>query len=182
MEDRLDTNAPLVTFEVDLDKVNQAYRKSGIMEKMLEPLNEAQMKYLQEKELTVLQGRLLYLFKVMFENELEEREIRTAGLSFKSKMLKYARVAEVAFKQWCGRIGVAHLYHSSLSCGEDEISMVHRDVLACFDAAELTFRDDEVTCFSEEKGTVAKISLGCLSNSSGKTVYQRFVNLLRTLN
>ena len=143
-------------YEVDLEKVNRAAKKVGLFETFYVPPTPEESSYLKRKGLTVLQWRLLTLYKSMFDQELQIRKqeqqlrqtgerIRCNGLCFKQKMLNNEEIAEHVFAEWANRIGINHLYNNSL--GED----VHE------------------ICFK------------VFSNSSGRNVYQRFVGILKML-
>lgn len=144
-------------YEVDLEKVNRAAKKVGLFETFYVPPTAEETKYLARKGLTVLQWRLLTLYKRMFDQELQlqkqeqdllqsgKRGVTCNGLCFKQKMLRNEAVAEAVFAEWANRIGINHLYSDSL--GDD----VH----------DITFK--------------------VFNNSSGRDVYQRFVKILKLL-
>ena len=180
MEDRI--GVPIL-FEVDLERVNLAYQKMGLSESLYKPLNDEQIDYLKRKKLTVLQGRLLYLFKQMLDDELALRDeesrlnsgerILIAGLNFKSKMLKYEEIAEAVFAKWAGRIGISHLYNLSLQ-QENDIHSRNHELYVCIDAYD-DF-DEEIS-----PGVIAPIAQEALHNTSGKTIYERFLAVLKSL-
>lgn len=184
MESRLERDlesTPLVTFEVDRAKIDRAYRRKGIKEKMLEPLTDVQKEFMNRKGLSELQVRLRYLFKLMLDEELEEEGYRISGLSLKDKMLRYEDVAEQVFLQWSSRVGISHLYHLLIKGDENEIHTQTHDIVTCYDACELTLEGDEISCNSEEKGSLFRISVRELGNTSGLNAYERFNRLLRIL-
>ena len=185
-----------ITYEVDLGKVNRAVKKAGLTEQFYVPLSNEEGCVCARKGLSVLQWRLLNLFKHMFDQELDiaseeydlnfcgfKNPIRRTGLSFKQKMLKNEEIAEKVFSEWANRIGVNHLYNLSLRGDTYEIHSCNHSIVTCIDSNEEIgyVQDDEVTEPLCRRGVLISLSNEGLSNSSGKNVYQRFVQLLKSL-
>ncbi len=146
-------------YEIDYNKVNRAFRKIGAEELLFNPPTEAQYNYLCHKKLSVLQWRLLELFKLMFDEELrlckDEYDvsgvgtpIRTLGGHLKDRMNNYPQIAEEVLSHWANRLGINHLYADSLGTDHCDVHELH--------------------------GKIYK-------NSSGVTVYERLYVLLRKL-
>ena len=154
--------------------------------------------YCRKKNLTVFQGRLRSLYKVMLDNRLAEESLKvdligkgrtvvTSGLHFKELMLRNSAISEAVFSEWANRIGITHLYYMSHFGDQNEISTQNHSFLTCIDTFqnELVYNEKdesyEVVEPLEKPGMVVSVVTGRLVDCSGKNVYERFVDVLRTL-
>ena len=198
MEPRIGTKSQ--GYEVDMEKVNRAAKKAGMFEMFFNPPNEEEYNYLLRKKLTILQWRLLCLFKKMLDQELIfrkqeqqliscENKIHSTGLSFKQKMLENETIAEVVFSEWANRIGISHLYNLSLMGDENEIQRTGHCITTCIDDFERKIVKNKYKHESyaivepvAKRGKVVSVNLeNNIRNTSGKDIYQRFCEVLRIL-
>jgi len=191
----------------DKKKVKRAARKTGMSQELflsrkskgyVRPTKD-EIAYCRKKNITVFQGRLRSLYKLMLEQRLEEEALRRdligtgynvvrSGLHFKELMLRNSSISETVFSEWASRIGVNHLYHLSRYGDEFEIHNPGHSIVTCIDTfnRELVYDAEsesyEVIEPQEKTGKlVALVIREGLSDCSGKDVYQRFCSVLRML-
>ena len=186
------------TYEVNQEMVDTAARRVGY--DYCEP-NEVEKAYFEGKGLTILQWKLLKLFKFMFDQELqrcrqiqdlqgwhgEKDRVRFSGLTFCQKMTQNEEIAESIFKSWATNLGIRHLYDISRKGDENDIEDRTHDFDACIDGFQRELKKVRnrkkyrVVEPEYKPGTLVSISIQGLRNTSGKSVYQRFVQVLKLL-
>ncbi len=183
------------TFLVQKKKAQRAAKKVGMSPQLflsrkskdyVRPSKEEKT-YCRQKNLTIFQGRLRALFRLMLEQQLEEEAMKRDlnghgrvvchGVTFKRLMLSNDEIAESVFSEWANRIGIAHLYHDA-RYGQNEVSSASRNFLYCIDTPSSSLYEDDIGC---QRGMVVSVVSKGLADCSGLDVYERFCQLLRML-
>ena len=185
-------------YRIDRQVVDHAAQRVGLVETA--PCEEERT-YIQNKGVTIFQWRLLKLFKFMFDQELQrcrqvqelqgwismKDRVRYSGMTFAQRMTYNEEIAEHIFKEWANMLGIDSLYRSSRKADKDDIEDRTHTIDVCID----TYRGElkkvknrkkyRVVEPDDKTGALVSVSIQGVRNSSGKTVYQRFVQVLMML-
>ncbi len=143
-------------YELDAYHLNRAFKKIGHHSKLRDALSDEEIQDASQKGLTVIQWKLLWLFKTMFYDEYDDQksyyaetglgeDVKAKTGSFRQKTLANHDISERVLIAWAHNLGISHLYTESL--GSD----------------------------------VHDIRFHIFENSSGMTVYDRLYAILRIL-
>ena len=143
-------------YELDAYHLNRAFKKVGAHNKLTAGLKDEEFQDAMNKGLTVIQWKLLWLFKTMFYDEYDDQksyfaetglgeDVKGTTGSFKQKVLSNPNISEKVLIAWAHNLGISHLYTESL--GSD----------------------------------VHDIRFHVFENSSGMTVYDRLYAMIRVL-
>ena len=182
MEPRLETQNDTVSLLLDLEKVTKAFQAANIFSKLYEPPTEADFEYISRKGLTVLQWRLLNLYKKMLDDELiiykEEcankgkPRVHTSGLCFREKMIKFSAISEKVFQTWAERLDIQFFYRKLLIANLSDSICFEQWAQNSEKRAEFY---DELQNVEEDSEPIHFV------NYSGNDIYKRFNSLLRIL-
>ena len=189
---------PKKTVLVLKQKAQRAAKKVGMSPKLffsrkskdyVRPSKEEKA-YCRQKSITVFQGRLRSLYRLMLEQRLEEEAMERDlnghgrvvchGVTFKRLMLSNDVIAESVFSEWANRIGVAHLYHK-FRYGENEIPNLSHNFVYCIDTPDNYSYEDDIDATDCQRGMVVSVVSQGLSDCSGVDVYERFCQVLKML-
>lgn len=179
MGPRLDENETRLSYPIELEKVNQAFKMAGLFSKLYDPPTEADFNYISRKNLTIFQWRLLNLFKKMLDDELYyaireydiigvKWKVHKYGIKLRDKMLRNPVLAEKVFSVWAERLDIKEVYNQFLK---------HR-TMSDFFAFESWVCENECDCKVVMEDDFEDTSIVC---SSDIDVYERFYSILRHL-
>ena len=124
-------------YQVDMKKVNEAFAKAGVADKLFNPPTEQEYQYLTHHNLTVFQWRLREFFKLKFDQELKDR-CEDENLFFGTKkvfepigklsdrMKTYQECATDSLEQWAYLLGVLDYFKEFVNSCDSNASIYRK--------------------------------------------------------